>query len=101
MGISPKAAPSSPDRGLGFGETVCRNRVFFTTANRAMGIGPETTQPGDRICVLFGSVTPFILRAVGEHFQLVGECFSSGLMHGEAIVAMEIGRVEKRTFELQ
>ena len=101
MGIFPKAAPSPPDRGLSFGETVCRNRVFFTTANRAMGIGPETTRAGDRICVLFGSVTPFILRAVGEHFQLVGECFSSGLMRGEAIAAMEAGIVKKRVFELQ
>ena len=72
MDLSLRATPSSPDRGLSFGKTVCRNRVFFTTAHRAMGIGPETTRAGDSICVLFGSVTPCILRAVGGHFPAGG-----------------------------
>lgn len=99
--IAPKAEPSSTVRGISFGETVCRSRVFFTTANGAMGIGLETMLPNDRICILFGSVTPFILRMDDEHFLLVGECFSSGLMRGEAIAAMNAGICRERVFELR
>ena len=99
--IAPKAETSSTTRGISFGETVCQSRVFFTTANGAMGIGPETMLPNDRICVLLGSVTPFILRTEDDHFLLVGECFSSGLMRGEAIAAMNAGICRERVFELR
>ena len=98
---APKATPSSSERGITFGETICRSRVFFRTLNGAMGIGPETTLPGDRVCVLFGSVVPFILRQVNEHFLLVGECFSSGLMRGEAIAAMIAGIIQEKVFDIR
>lgn len=101
MRIAPKATPSDIHRGLRFGEAICRSRVFFTSANGAMGFGPPTTLPGDRICVLFGSVTPFILRPIDRHYRLVGECFAAGLMHGEAIAGMEAKIIREKVFEIR
>ena len=49
------------------------------------------TREGDRICVVRGCVTPFVIRPVGEKlegqvcWELVGECYVHGLMDGEAV----------------
>lgn len=48
------------------------------------------TSKGDRICVVRGCVTPFVIRPVGHKFEgqvrweLVGECYVYGLMDREA-----------------
>lgn len=62
-------------------------RRFFTTKqHRYMGLGPEGLRKGDKLVVLFGGRTPFILRRVGEdRWKFKGECFVPGLMHGEAL----------------
>jgi hypothetical protein len=46
---------------------------------------------GDRIAVLLGGRTPYVLRKVVDkkhkeiHFRLMGESYVHGLMHGEAL----------------
>jgi hypothetical protein len=42
---------------------ACWSRRFATTGKRYMGIVPCDAQVGDRICVMYGSETPFILRS--------------------------------------
>ena len=61
-------------------------RKFFITKAGRMGLGPAEMRPGDVVCVLFGSPTPFLLRrtTVVEEFKFVGECYVNGLMNGEA-----------------
>jgi len=39
-------------------------RVFFVTEKGYMGIGPEILAIGDEVCVLWGGVTPFLVRRV-------------------------------------
>ena len=31
-----------------------------------MGLGPDHTQPGDKVAVLFGSRVPFLIRSAGK-----------------------------------
>jgi hypothetical protein len=59
--------------------------TFFITADGHLGIGPESTQPGDQIVVLDGARSPFVLRALesSSDYALIGDSFVLGLVHGE------------------
>lgn len=76
------------DRAFGL---ACWARRFFLTKHGYMGLGPFSTRPGDRIAVLLGGKTPYVLRKVVDrkhkeiHFRLIGESYVHGLMHGEAL----------------
>ncbi|KAL6862071.1 hypothetical protein J3F83DRAFT_221824 [Trichoderma novae-zelandiae] len=45
-------------------EKYALGRRFFITKKGYFGLGPQNTEPGDRIAVLFGSGVPFGLRRV-------------------------------------
>lgn len=63
-------------------------RLFTTDNNSAiLGTGPDGLYVGDVGVVSFGGNTPYILREVGNqcHYKLIGECYVSGIMHGEAL----------------
>ena len=70
------------------------HRRFFMTEQRGyMGLGPSTLKKGDKICVLLGGCTPFIIRPVGNReacssipkpcYELIGDCYVDGLMDGQ------------------
>lgn len=69
---------------------VMKARCVFMTSTGVIGIGPKdlragifTVRPGDLICVLYGGEVPFVLRPFELWFELIGECYVSGIMHGE------------------
>lgn len=99
--IRPQAKASSKERGNAFGRTVCRRRSFFTTESGFMGIGMEAIREGDQVCVLFGGITPFILRKQDETHILIGECYVEGLMKGEAIDLLQSGQLMDEEFRLK
>jgi hypothetical protein len=37
--------------------------------------------------ILYGASVPFVLRKSSEVFELIGECYIHGIMHGEAFNA--------------
>ena len=70
------------------------HRRFFRTAQGCyMGLGPSTLKVGDKICVLLGGLTPFIIRSTGNRevgrfdqqpcYELIGDCYVDGLMDGQ------------------
>jgi hypothetical protein len=62
------------------------SRRMFVTRNGRMGMGPQSLEEGDEIWVLDGANVPFVLKRLNEEtFQLVGEVFVFGAMHGEAV----------------
>ncbi|KAF9773650.1 hypothetical protein IL306_008515 [Fusarium sp. DS 682] len=69
----------------------CFDRSFIVTAAGRMGIGPSNTCQGDTVAVILGGGVPYILRASGEYWNLVGESFINGLMAGEAIESYKQG----------
>lgn len=72
----------------------CDNRVLFKTDKGHFGLAPANSLPGDVICVFLGCDTPVVLRRngseqhsfLGECFEVVGECFVTGLSVGEALL---------------
>lgn len=71
--------------------TTCAGRLLFTTAMGKRGVGPVSMRPGDQVCVIYGTPTPFIIRNYGTglgrelDYTLVGECYIDDFMHGEAL----------------
>ena len=66
--------------------TITRNQVLFVTLDGFLGMGPDTMTEGDEVWVLEGGSHPFVLRPTISDamiYQLVGECYVSGLMYGE------------------
>jgi hypothetical protein len=70
--------------------TFYKNRLFFETEQGYFGLGPSWMKPDDQVVIFDGGTTPFILRNVGskkrksgDTWQLVGDCFLLGWMHGD------------------
>ncbi|KAH7467493.1 hypothetical protein FOMA001_g15115 [Fusarium oxysporum f. sp. matthiolae] len=66
---------------------ACAHRSLLTTYRGYMGLAPWNAQIGDKVAILYGGETPFILRNIKgtEDFSLVGEAFVYGLMAGEGM----------------
>ena len=66
-------------------EAAVTGRRFGITSKRYMGLLPRGTQLGDQVCVFLGSHVPFVIRRqeMFDSYQLVGECYIHGIMHGE------------------
>ncbi|KAF4626151.1 hypothetical protein G7Y89_g12010 [Cudoniella acicularis] len=83
-------------------------RRFFITKKGYFGIGPAGIVVGDRVCILFGGKTPFILRKTLKQsemnsdmdFEYVGDTYIHGLMGGEAVKLMESGELSSQAFTL-
>ncbi|RYP67125.1 hypothetical protein DL769_005830 [Monosporascus sp. CRB-8-3] len=79
--------------------TACVGRRLFCTVSAMRGVGPLDTQFGDKVCVIYGTPVPFIIRRCEEKqgYTLVGECYIDDIMHGEA---HENGRYEETWIDL-
>ncbi|MCJ1320933.1 hypothetical protein MMC15_006274 [Xylographa vitiligo] len=74
-------------------------RWFFLTEDGYMGMGPVQMEQDDVVCVLAGSKTPFILRAINERcevcqmdqccYRLKGFAYLHGIMNGETVAGIE------------
>ena len=64
---------------------VCYKRKLATLDKYFLALVPESTEPGDSICVANGSSTPLVLRRSGEHHLVIGECYVDQIMDGEAV----------------
>jgi hypothetical protein len=77
--------------------------TFFITSDGHLGIGPELTQPGDRIVVLDGARSPFVLKPLenSSDYAFLGVSFVLGLMHGEVREMDARGQLESREFVIR
>jgi Heterokaryon incompatibility protein (HET) len=75
-------------------------RKFSITAKGMYCMSSICTEPGDLVCILFGSDTPVILREVGEHLLFIGDSYVDGMMRGEAVERLDKGEYELRNFEI-
>lgn len=62
---------------------ILERRLGKTNGGR-LCLLPASTEAGDSIALLQGGRTPYILRAAGGSFELVGETFVHGTMYGKA-----------------
>ncbi|KAI0551889.1 heterokaryon incompatibility protein-domain-containing protein [Xylaria curta] len=60
-------------------------RRIFTTKRGYLGLANNSVQQGDRLYVFLGGRMPVVLRAVEDGFRFICECYTHGIMFGEAI----------------
>jgi hypothetical protein len=60
---------------------------MFVTEKGYIGLAPWNATCGDKVSVVLGAYTPFLLRqrAGTDEYVLIGESYISGLMNGEAL----------------
>ncbi|KAL8354070.1 hypothetical protein RB601_003763 [Gaeumannomyces tritici] len=64
------------------------NAVFCETDKGFVGLAPEDTKAGDKICLLHDAKAPFLLRrrpGVAPTWSLIGEGYIHGIMYGEGV----------------
>jgi hypothetical protein len=61
------------------GKSLC-----ITTSGRFC-LAPFNARVGDKVAILHGGKTPYVLRPVRDDFRFVGESYVHGLMKGEAL----------------
>jgi hypothetical protein len=89
---------------------VCNGRRLFMTNDGHFGIGPRAMEPEDEVAVLFGGITPFIVRSASQRrkepqvygsYRFVGESYVHGFMKGEVVAAWRNGLYNSVVFELE
>lgn len=80
-------------------EKCVTGRCFFTTNDGRMGLGPMCAKPGDLVVMLYGGDFLFVLRETGERYELIGDAYVHGLMHGELVNDGDV--TNSRCFELE
>ncbi|KAJ4415948.1 hypothetical protein N0V82_007070 [Gnomoniopsis sp. IMI 355080] len=77
-------------------------RKFAITSLGHFAMVPSMAVKGDLLCILFGGETPYVLRKSSDpaRHQLVGETYTYGLMHGQAISVADAGKLDVETFEI-
>jgi hypothetical protein len=54
-----------------------------------MGLGPESMETDDLVCIISDARTPFVIRKCSgdsdKEYRLVGEAYVHGMMQGEAL----------------
>ncbi|KAH7150575.1 heterokaryon incompatibility protein-domain-containing protein [Dactylonectria estremocensis] len=61
-----------------------KNRQIFVTDHGYLGLGPAEMKYGDKVVVLFGFQSLFVIRPQADlSFSLVGEAYVHGIMDGE------------------
>jgi hypothetical protein len=60
----------------------------------------DDPRPGDLICVILGCAMPLLLRPVDGYYEVHGEVYVPGIMHGEAVAALAEGKLVLQDFEL-
>ena len=82
----PDLCPSSPVIFPNI-NLMTKGRLLITTADGRLGLAPEGTEAGDRVCVVLGCDSPLILRPRDSlNHEVVGECYMDGIMAGEALL---------------
>jgi len=65
-------------------EFLLWGRCLSTTVNLHLALVPISASADDQIVVLSGGKLPFVLRATGSTFKIIGPCYVHGIMDGEA-----------------
>lgn len=73
-------------------------RRVFLTQNGSFGLGPYCLRTGDIVAVLYGGVTPFILRPHGDRYLFMGQAYIDGIMNGQVMEEMQAGNLQEQEF---
>ena len=67
-------------------QAVTWNKQLVRLEDESLGLVPDRTQYGDKICILYGCDVPVVLRRrLNESWMFIGEAFVHGVMDGQAM----------------
>ncbi|KAK4985167.1 hypothetical protein LTR66_008260 [Elasticomyces elasticus] len=80
---------------------VSRQRTLFRTSlHLYLGNGPKSVAAGDEVWILAGGNVPYILRQKDNgNYELIGECYVHGIMHGEVLPGQDDDAFRRVTLE--
>jgi hypothetical protein len=67
-----------------FGE-LSAGRKFCVTKKGSLAWVPKDTKLGDCICFLAGCAVPFVIRPVGESYELLGDCYLQNELRDQSV----------------
>jgi hypothetical protein len=70
------------------------------TSNGYIGLFPPRVAENDFVCIFKTFTRPVVIRKVGDHYEIVGSCFVTGLMDGEAAEMVRSGRANTETIKI-
>jgi hypothetical protein len=77
---------------------VASTRRLYLTSRGYLGLGPLSSQAGDKVWCLMGAQVPFVLRQHGEgRFALIGESYLHGFVHGQLLTDPIKGEISRIT----
>ena len=102
---------AAPDwHAFNYNASNLRNMRLFVTSARNIGIGPNTTETGDQICILYGGPVPYVVCAIqgdkgwrpglagGKENWFLGGCYLHNMMDGQAMEAKNGVYCTEKTF---
>jgi hypothetical protein len=99
--LRPLSVGGQPEEYAFLACTYCFNRSFLVASTGNIGIGPSDTQVGDCISVILGGDVPYVIRNDWTWWSLVGEMYLDGYMNGEAVRAIEAGRIQDEILDIK
>lgn len=75
-------------------------RRLITTCKGYVALAPADTRKGDVVCILFDCHVPLVLRPRDDHYEMIGESYVHGVMHGEAMKDMNGKMLQVQSFAL-
>ncbi|KAE8440795.1 hypothetical protein EG329_006573 [Mollisiaceae sp. DMI_Dod_QoI] len=89
-------------------KTILASRRFFICENGLQGSGLNQVVVGCKVCIFLGCATPVVVRPIatpangdgGERFEVIGDAYIDGYMHGEALEELEQQKLELKKFVL-
>ncbi|KAJ4012572.1 hypothetical protein NW752_008277 [Fusarium irregulare] len=71
--------------------SVSHDHNFFITEKGYVGVGPRCMKAGDKVCVLFGGSTAYVIRPTSttDEYLYLGPAYVHEIMDGEVIDAWE------------
>ena len=68
---------------------LSEERRMFRTETGFIGLASENAQQNDFVGLVKGGMVPLTLRAKGDHWELIGDCYVHGIMNGEGFCATD------------
>ena len=86
---------------------VWDRRLIRTAKHAFLGLAPQAKRQWDIVAILYGLSVPVVLRQIhgtpdGDNvFILVGECFTYGMMDGQALSFSKVQGIQDQTLVLR
>ncbi|KAM0208638.1 hypothetical protein ACHAQI_006841 [Fusarium lateritium] len=84
---------------------ACMEPCFFVTGSGLFGLCPWKSKERDVVVLLDGGNVPYLLRPAEKkddelRYELVGECFVQGIMHGEILERLGDNATKREVFSI-